>query len=80
MATHNEKSKQYEKFVLEFVNAKTSDEIFLDLLDNIGEICDFSPQFKEKVRQAFPTRKSFSSLPKVEKRLLLLFSQKIIHK
>lgn len=76
MATDNEKSKQYENFVLDFVNAKTSDEIFFNLLDNIGEICAFSPQFKEKARHAFPTRKSFTSLPKIEKQLLILFHAK----
>ena len=76
MTTHNEISKQYEKFVLEFVNAKTSDEIFSKLLDNISETFNFSPQFKEKAKRHFPTRKSFSALPKIEKQLLLLFIKK----
>jgi hypothetical protein len=73
MATHNEKSSQYEDFVLEFVNAKTSDEIFSKLLNNIHKIFDFSSEFKEKARKMFPSRKSFSSLSRVEKQLLLLF-------
>jgi hypothetical protein len=73
MAKNEDKSKQYAKFVDEFVNAKTSDEIFLKLLSNIREILNFSSEFKEKARKMFPSRKSFSSLSKVEKQLLLLF-------
>jgi hypothetical protein len=63
MPGHNEISKQYEKFVLDVVNAKTSDEIFLRVLTNIAEIFNFSNEFKKDIRGMYPSRKKFLSLP-----------------
>ena len=79
MATHNELSKQYEKFVLEFVNAKTSDEIFLTVLTNAAEIFNFSTKFKKELRGLFPSRKEFLSLPRIQKQLLPLLIRKQVH-
>jgi hypothetical protein len=72
MAIPNEISKQYEKFVLEFVNAKTSDEIFLKVLTNTAAIFNFSAQFKEDLKEIYPSRNDYLSLSKIEKRLFLL--------
>ena len=72
MPRPNEISRKYEKFVRGFVNAKTSDEIFLRVLTNIAEILNFSDEFKGKVQSLYPSRKEFLSLPRIEKQLLLL--------
>ena len=72
MTRHSGISKQYEKFVREFVNAKTSDEIFLKTLSNIAEIFNFSDEFVKKLGGLYPSRKGFSSLTRIEKQLLLL--------
>ena len=72
MAKPNEISKQYEEFVLEFVNAKTSDEIFLKVLTNTAAIFNFSAQFKEDLKEIYPSRNDYLSLSKIEKQLFLL--------
>ena len=47
-----------------FVNAQTTDEAYLPILNGIQKIFDFSPGFVEEIKKVFPTMGNITSPPK----------------
>ena len=54
MKQDKEKKRLFGQLIVDFVNAKTSDEACLKLLENVNKALDFSPLFYNHSRQQIP--------------------------
>ena len=70
-----ERDRIIKQAIVDFVDAETTDEACLKLIESIKKIQPFSPHFVEKARGAFPVLSTYTALPKNEKILFDLFHE-----
>jgi hypothetical protein len=70
-----ERDRITKQAIVEFVDAETTDDACLKLIESIEKIQPFSPHFVEKAQETFPGLSTYTSLPENEKKLLDLFHE-----
>ncbi len=72
-----ERNITYGQTIIDFINAETTDEGCLKLIENIKNLQGFSAHFINKARKGFPFLSTYTSVPEREKKLFdLLFKEK----
>ncbi len=75
--TSKERVKKLGTILVDFANAKTTDEAFIAYFRNIKTFLSFSPDFVERIKKVFPLKSSFYALlNQTEFKLLNLISEK----
>jgi len=75
MISLTERNRITKQVLLDFIDAETTDDACLKLIEAIEKIQNVSPHFVEKARGAFPGLSTYTSLPENEKTLLDLFHE-----
>jgi hypothetical protein len=70
-----ERDRIIKQTIVDFIDAETTDDACLKLIESIEKIQPFSSHFVEKARGAFPLLSNYTALPKNEKMLFDLFHE-----